>query len=124
MKPYTVLQIITMIAACCCMACMKGADTKNCVLNTGSQPAPGDGTLVYSVTYSNSAFLRSLTYHGLHGPVKVDTPQLPFTITLSVPKDMTMSLTAEGTAIEGHLAAGYVFTGAGHTINKGDTCAK
>src|SRR5688572_16512900 len=122
MKLYTALQIITMITACCCMACMKGPDTRNCILNTGSRPAPGDGTLVYSVTHSNNAFLRSLTYHGLHGPVIVDTPKLPFTVTLAVPKDMTMSLSAEGTTIEGQLAATYVFTGAGEVINKGDTC--
>lgn len=89
---------------------MKGPDTKGCILNTGSRLAPEAGIRLLS---SKSAFLRSLTYYGLHAPVVVDTPKLPFTITLSVPKGATISLAAEGTAIEGRLAAGYVFTGAG-----------
>lgn len=110
------------MAVFCCLACMKGPDTKNCLLSTGSSLAPVDGNLVYTVAHSHNAFLRSLTYHGLHGPVKVDTPKLPFAITLSVPQGMIMSLTAEGTAIEGQLAAQYVFTAAGETITKGDTC--
>lgn len=124
MKCCTVLQLVSLTAGLFCLACMKGPDTKNCVLSTGSLPAPADGTLVYAVTNSNNAFLRSLTYHGLHGPVIVDTPKLPFTITLTVPKGATMSLSAEGTAINGRLMAGYAFSGAGETVIKGDTCGK
>ena len=124
MKLLTVLQVVCLTAFLIFPACMKGPDTKNCILNAESLPAPADGTLVYAVTNSNNAFIRSLTYQGLHGPVTVDTPKLPFTITLTVPKGATMSLTAEGTAINGRLMAGYAFSGAGEMVIKGDTCGK
>jgi hypothetical protein len=35
-----------------------------------------------------------------------------------------MAFTAEGAAIEGHLAICYVFTSTGETIIKADTCRK
>jgi hypothetical protein len=107
----------------CYMACMKGPDTKRCMLNTGSQLAPTEGTIVYTVKNSHKAFITTLTYHSPHGPVVVDTPELPFTVSVAVSKGATMSLSAEGTAIEGNLVAGYTFTGTGSVINQGDSCS-
>jgi hypothetical protein len=121
------IPVLLNMAAVCSMlltACMKGPDTRNCSLTTGEQTAPGDGTVTYHITHSHRAFLRSLTYQGTHGPVMLDTPKLPFTVSFPVSKDALIKLSAEGTVMEGNLVAGYRYTGVDGVVSKSDTCGK
>jgi hypothetical protein len=115
---------VIMICSLLAPACMKGPDTQKCMLTVGGQITTADGMLSYYITSSKRAFIQSLTYQGLQGPVTIDTPQLPYAVSFPVSKGLPVSLSAEGTIIEGYLVAGYDFIAQNERISHSDTCSK
>jgi hypothetical protein len=120
------MMIFRLFALCflmLCVSCMKdGPYTKSCELTTGHQPSPAAGTITYEVHSTGSVYAHSLTYYTISGPVIVEKPTLPFTISVPVEQNGKIGLQASGTAIDGSLKIRHVLVTENDTVSVEDEC--
>jgi hypothetical protein len=107
------------------VACMKHEPyTKSCVLSTGVRNLHTPGQVIYRLTHTGSVLVDSLTYQGVHGPVTVVRPKLPFVLTIDVAAGSTVGLTAHGTSFNGSFSIEYALGISSDTLRGRDVCSR
>jgi hypothetical protein len=114
------LQVLFLLILC--FSCMKGPYTKSCELTTGYQTSPAAGIVAYEVHITGSAYLQNLTYYTGSGPVTVEKPTLPFSISLPVEPNERTGLQVKGIAIEGTIKIQHTVITGTDTVRVQDGC--
>jgi hypothetical protein len=81
---------------------------KPCDFATNVVVTSSDVPVTYNASNSNNASIATLIYQGATGPVTVNNPKLPWTVTIQVPKGDTVNISAVGTASGGSLSLSYL----------------
>lgn len=79
--------------------------------------------VVYRATQTGDGTMSSLSYATSSGMVTVNNPSLPWTLTIQVPSNTKITMTATGTVTNGSLDIDYAGSGDGHTTHASDNCA-
>ncbi len=95
-----VLFLFTIITSCSKSDSNSSTPT-TCNFGTNTISTTSDVPVTYSASNKNSGTISSITYLGANGAVIVDSPSLPWTVTVTVPQGKSVNITAIGTAPSG-----------------------
>lgn len=98
-------------------------ETVTCSLLANPDTVSVGMTVVYSATRTGDGTMSSLSYATSSGMVTIPNPALPWTITIQVPANTKITMTASGTVTNGSLDIDYKGTGDGHNTHASDNCA-
>jgi hypothetical protein len=98
-------------------------ETVTCSLAANPDTITVAMTVVYTATRTGDGTMSSLSYATSSGMVTVNNPVLPWTITVQVPANTKITMTASGTVTNGSLGIDYLGNGDGHTTHASDNCA-
>ena len=73
----------------------------SCSFGTNTVTTNSDVPVTYSASNQNSGTISSITYLGANGEVIVDSPTLPWSVTVTIPQGKSVNITAIGTAPSG-----------------------
>lgn len=110
------LLLIANITAC------KKTEEKTCSLATSPTRPPVEMNVVYSALQTGDGKISSLTYTTITGPVTVQNPTLPWTLTVPVLTTTDVSISATGTTTNGSLKILYDGTTTTSHILGSDYC--
>lgn len=105
-------------------ACGDGDDTEACVAEPErGEVETGGGTLNYSVVASAISSVTQIVYEGADGPVTVNSPTLPFSVSVVAKAGMDVGIKATGVApAGGSVTAGYTLASATDPLAASATC--
>ena len=95
-----VLFLFTIITSCSKSDSNSSTPT-TCNFGTNTISTTSDVPVTYSASNKNSGTITSLTYMGRNGEVVVTSPNLPWTVTDTLPQGKSVNITAVGTAPSG-----------------------
>ena len=98
-------------------------ETVTCSLLANPDTITVGMTVVYTATATGDGTMSALSYATSSGMVTVNNPTLPWTLTILVPSNTKITMTATGTVTNGSLDIDYKGTGEGHTTHASDNCA-
>ena len=105
--PLTLLAFVpflfTIITSCSKSDSNNNGTPTSCNFGTNTVSTTSDVPVTYSASNKNSGTISSITYLGAKGAVIVDSPNLPWTVTDTVPMGKSVNITAIGTAPSGGL---------------------
>jgi major membrane immunogen (membrane-anchored lipoprotein) len=96
-----VLFLFTIITSCSKSDSNNNGTPTTCNFGTNTISTTSDVSVTYSASNKNSGTIASLTYLGANGAVDVTGPNLPWTVTVTVPQGKSVNITAVGTAPSG-----------------------
>jgi hypothetical protein len=96
-----VLFLFTIIISCSKSESNNNGTPTSCNFGTNTVSTTSDVPVTYSASNKNSGTISSITYLGAKGAVIVDSPNLPWTVTDTVPLGKSVNITAIGTAPSG-----------------------
>ena len=103
--PLTLLAFVpflfTIITSCSKSDSNNNGTPTSCNFGTNTVSTTSDVPVTYSASNKNSGTISSITYLGAKGAVIVDSPNLPWTVTDTVPMGKSVNITAIGTAPSG-----------------------
>lgn len=107
----SLVRTLAVALLCCTAACGDGDDTGECQVAPADDTTDVAGTLVYSVRTVGTAQVHRIVYEGSSGPVTLDTPRIPFELSLQVGAEASVHIQAIGTTESGgSIIAGYRFS--------------
>ncbi len=121
MKNLAIILMFLTVALFSFSGCKKTKEL-TCDLNTVSTQPPVEMNIVYSATQTGDGAIASLTYTTITGPVTIQNPSLPWSLTVSVLTTTNVSISATGTTKNGSLEISYAGTSGGSTISGSDFC--
>jgi hypothetical protein len=121
MKIFSVC-IVAIVSTSIFFSCNKGGGSKDCNVGPATGTAPADGAVTYSVSMTGSGKVNSLVYLTAIGPVTQAIPTLPFSVTDSVKKGGSLSITAYGNT-SGTIYVSYAFKDGTHDFSDQATCS-
>jgi hypothetical protein len=95
-----ILFLFTIITSCSKSDSNSSTPT-TCNFGTNTVATTSDVPVTYSASNKNSGMITSLIYLGANGAVVVTSPNLPWTVTVTVPLGKSVNITAIGTAPSG-----------------------
>ena len=103
--PLTLLAFVpflfTIITSCSKSDSNNNGTPTSCNFGTNTVSTTSDVPVTYSASNKNSGTISSITYLGAKGAVIVDSPNLPWTVTDTVPMGKSVNITAIGTTPSG-----------------------
>jgi len=103
-------------------ACKKEKEQITCNLMATPDSTRASMTVVYTATQTGDGTISSLSYATSSGMVTVNSPSLPWTLTVQAPPNTKITMTATGTVTNGSITIDYLGTGGGYTIHASDNC--
>lgn len=98
-------------------------ETVTCNLQANPDSITVGMTVVYTATATGDGTMSALSYATSSGMVTVTNPALPWTVTIAVPSNTKITMTASGTVTNGSLDIDYKGSGEGHNTHASDNCA-
>jgi hypothetical protein len=103
------------------ISCKKTKDI-TCDLSTSASQPPVEMNVLYTASQTGDGTISSLTYATISGPVTVQNPALPWTVTVPVLTSTNVTMSATGTTRNGSLTITYDGFNGGVSIHGTNSC--
>jgi hypothetical protein len=97
----SILSLMFVFAGLSCSKSGSNSGNNQCNFSTDAGNANAGATVVYGATGKGTTTISSLTYQGVNGLVKVNSPTLPWSVSLDFPNGGAVNLSAVGTTTSG-----------------------
>jgi hypothetical protein len=101
LRSYAFVLFLFIIITSCSKSDSNSSTPTSCNFGTNTISTTSDVPVTYSASNKNSGTISSIIYLGANGGVIVDSPSLPWTVTVTVPQGKSVNITAIGTAPSG-----------------------
>ena len=101
LKLYLVVLTVFIVVASCSKSDSNNGTPTSCNFGTNTVSTNSDVPVTYSASNKTSGTITSLSYQGANGAVVVNSPALPWTVTVTIPQGKPVNITALGTAPSG-----------------------
>ena len=104
--------------------CKKDNKEITCNLSAPVNQASVGMNIVYTATQTGDGTIATLSYVSSAGTITVLNPSLPWTVTVYLPANTDITISAAGTVTNGSLNVEYAGNGGGYTISGKDACSQ